>query len=484
MEGTEQKQTKPSLEQQVAAWSAERSEIAALAATAEGISIAGHADGPKAGREVVHNTLMPIWRRRCAIQSREKELLEIPKQITEQIKRTAADLAAPLLAAEDRLRKDRDAYDAEQERIKAEAKEAERLRVQARVEAMVSAGVAPDIQKATHLTDEQFVALIEEGKAEQIKRNRAVEVAQELTSLGDDCTDAEAYDLTTDQAEHRLTVARKAFADREEAARIKREEEAAAQKKIDDAAEEKRLAEQAEADRKRNEEIEKERAARVKLELGSRRSMELATLGLFVTLQECSEWTEEAFTAAMKDATDAKTLRDGEEQKLREQIAQEERARLEAQRTQQARFDRAVERCRILALLGEYEQPDNIADISEDTFQEKVGVATIAKQKRDAETARQLLAEQERQEAERQAKERADEQERQEAASRERELQEAIRPQREAVAKWAQAALDAMPSTPDIDDPDILRAMRDHVERARLALLDLRDRMTQEPADG
>ena len=135
-------------------------------------------------------------------------------------------------------------------------------------------------------------------------------------------------------------------------------------------------------------------------------------------------------------------------------------------------------------MLGEYEQPDNIADISEDTFQEKVGVATIAKQKRDAETARQLLAEQERQEAERQAKERADEQERQEAAARERERQEALRPQREAVAKWAQTALDAMPSTPDIDDPDILRAMRDHVERARLALLDLRDRMAQEPADG
>ena len=393
---TEQEQTKLSLEQQVATWSSERAEIAALAATAEGVTIAGHANGPKAGREAVHNTLMPIWRRRCAIDNREKELLEIPKQLSEQIKRTASELSAPLLAAEDRLRKDRDAYDAEQERIKAEAKETELLRVQARVEAMVSAGVTPDIQKATHLTDEQFAALIEECKAEKAKRLRAVEVAQELTNLGDDCTDAESYALTIDQAEYRLSVARKAFADREETARIKRDEEA---------------------------------------------------------------------------------------QRLHDQIAQEENDRQAAQRAQQDRFDQAVERCRILALLGEYEQPDNISDISESAFQEKVDTATIVKQKRDAETTRQLLAEQEHQEAKRQAQERADEQERQESAARERERQEVLRPQREAVAEWSQAALDTMPSTPDIDDPDILRAMRDHVERARLALLDLRNRMNQEPAN-
>ena len=51
------------------------------------------------------------------------------------------------------------------------------------------------------------------------------------------------------------------------------------------------------------------------------------------------------------------------------------------------------------------------------------------------------------------------------------------------MSAWAQSALDAMPSTPNIEDPDILRAMRDHVERARMALLDLRERMSAEPTN-
>ena len=72
---------------------------------------------------------------------------------------------------------------------------------------------------------------------------------------------------------------------------------------------------------------------------------------------------------------------------------------------------------------------------------------------------------------------------RQEEARLERERQESLRPQREAVADWAQAALDAMPSTPKIEDPDIMDAMRRHVERARMALLDLRERMTAEPTN-
>ena len=52
-----------------------------------------------------------------------------------------------------------------------------------------------------------------------------------------------------------------------------------------------------------------------------------------------------------------------------------------------------------------------------------------------------------------------------------------------AIRPLAQAALDAMPSTPNIEDPDLLRTMRNHVERARLALLDLRERMSAEPTN-
>ena len=52
-----------------------------------------------------------------------------------------------------------------------------------------------------------------------------------------------------------------------------------------------------------------------------------------------------------------------------------------------------------------------------------------------------------------------------------------------AIRPLAQEALDAMPSTPKIEDPDILDAMRRHVERARMALLDLRGRMSEDPTN-
>jgi hypothetical protein len=94
--------TKPSLEQQVAEWSAERAEIAELVKSAEGVTIAGHVDGPKAGRDKVHDTLMPIWRKNVALEKREKELLEIPKALTAKIKSTRQELSAPLTEVENR----------------------------------------------------------------------------------------------------------------------------------------------------------------------------------------------------------------------------------------------------------------------------------------------------------------------------------------------------------------------------------------------
>jgi len=153
-----EKNEKPSIEQQVAEWSAERAEIATLVATAEGVTVAGHADGPKAGREKVHDTLMPIWRRRCAIDNREKELLEIPKQITKRIKDVAAELSAPLLAVENRLRADRDAYDAEQARIAQEAADTKRHIAEERRAVMGKYCIVPALSLVDGATPEEWSA--------------------------------------------------------------------------------------------------------------------------------------------------------------------------------------------------------------------------------------------------------------------------------------------------------------------------------------
>lgn len=393
-----------SIETQVAAWSAERAEIAALAATADGVSVAGHAEGPKAGREAVHNTLMPIWKRRRAIDNREKELLEVPKQITAQIKKTAAELSAPLLAAEDRLRKDRDAYDAEQDRIKAQAAEAAKIKRQERINASVAVGIVPNLDQIDNATDEEWDTLIAEATAAQEAQKRAASISATLTALEDLCTPEEAAELTDAQAEHRIAVAQKAKNDRDEAERIKHEEGAAEQKRIADEAEAQRVAEQAEADRKRNEEIEIERAARAKLERGAERSRELALLGTYTDLQECAEWTVDQYAEAFAAAKEAKVTRD------------QEAAKQKAEAEQQAAELRRMQ---------------------------------------DAEAARKK-ADEDAQEAARKAQEAKDKAEREDAEQKaEATRLEALKPDIEKAQAWFEACKAAIPAIPDISDPTI-----------------------------
>lgn len=405
-----------SIEQQVAEWSATDAVLIAAVEATKGVTVAGHAEGPKKGREAVHKCLMELVDLRAPIEKRRQELKRPILDLGNLVDSEAKRLTAILTPREAELRTDRDAYDAiEKKRIEDE-KEAERMRIQKRVESMVSAGLTPDIKKATHFSDELFDAMIEDGKAEQTKRNRAAQVAQELTSLGDDCTDAEAYGLTTEQAEHRLTVARKAFADREEAARIKREEEAAEQKRIADEAEAKRKADQEEADRKRNEEIEKERAARAKLEVGSRRSMELAALGSIVAMDECAEWTDEVYAAALNAATDAKVLRDEESRKQREKADQQA---AELRRMQEAE-------------------------------------------------AQRIKAENDAKEAARIAQEAKDKEEREETERKEEQARaEALKPDIEKAQAWFEQARESIPVVPQIADQKIAAGL----QSARKAIL-------------
>lgn len=311
-----EKNEKPSIEQQVAEWSAERAGIATLVATAEGVTVAGHADGPKAGREKVHDTLMPIWRRRCAIDNREKELLEIPKQITKRIKDVAAELSAPLLAVENRLRADRDAYDAEQARIAQEAADAKRRIVEDRLAVMAKFGIAPNLSLVDGATPEEWSAKVAEWEVAAEAAWKAEAIAKE----------AERVRLEAEAAE----AARKAEEERIERERLEAERKAEAD----------RLEAEREAERT------KERAERERMEKAAQRMRELATVGSLLTLDECAAMDDVIFAAALASATAVHAEAQRKADEIRQENARLQReaeARAEADRIEAQRKEREAQ---------------------------------------------------------------------------------------------------------------------------------------------
>lgn len=417
--------TKPEpIEMQLEKWSATRAEIATLAATADGVTVNGHADGPKAGRDAVHNVLMPIWRKRCEIDARAKQLLEIPKEITAQIKKTAQELSAPLLAAEDRLRKDRDDYDAEQERIKAVAAEAAKAKRQQRINESVAVGIAPNLDEIDNSSDEEWNELVAHARAAHELRQRAISISSTLFALGDPCTEEEAAILTDEQAEHRIAVARKAQHDRDEAERLRIEAEAEAERK--------RIADQAEADR----------LERVRLESVAQRVRTLAGMGGEYSFADVEAMDDDAFCAAKIALQDAADRR--EEQRKREALG--------------------MERARILSALGDHAStPDELAALTIEQFSELHGQAKSAKDQRDQETAQRLKDEQDRQDAQRVAREAQE-------AEAERLKAEALKPQKDAVRVWAESIRAAIGDIPEsVTDDGLrnrLRMARNHIDDA------------------
>lgn len=398
----------------------------------------------KAAAKSIDEKRREVKRARCLAESICDAEREEAMRTNQRWLNLKGDIAKRLKAVEIHLDTQFELHKNEMERLERVRQEAIRAARQKRLDGAKEAEADVTLEMVETMPDDEWSAMLDAAVIVRDARRRNKAISERLTELGDPCSIEEAAELTDDQAAYRIERATDDKRARDERARIEEEE------------------------RKENERKERER-----LEEVARRVRELADIGVFSTFDT---------VAAMTDAEYAGELQQARDKRDQEAEAQRERQRQQAE--QQARFDRGVERCRILARLGNYEhQPDDIADLDAEAFAALEQKATDAKAERDAETARLLKEEQDRQEAQRQAQERADEQERQEAASRERGRQEAIRPQREAVAKWAQAALDAMPSTPDIDDPDILRAMRGHVERARLALLGLREWMSAEPTN-
>lgn len=330
---------------------------------------------------------------------------------------------------EDHLERQVSAHTSEVARIAREAETARQAKIQTRLDAMSAAGIPVDLVRAAEMDDATWSDYLAAALDAKAKLDAATKIADELTALGDDCTAGEALQLTDEQAEHRLAVARKADHDLKEAARIKAEEE------------------QAEKDRAAAE----EKATRERLERGYRRGRELALLGSTGhEVEPLADMTEEAFAVALETARQEKADRDT---KIAEERRIQDEKDAELARLKKAEADR-LERERLA--LEEREREAKAADKAE------------------------ADAKAEREEAERGIVSGSPVIE---IPDDESALVRGIcsthdhEPEREQIAAWARAVLDGMPSTPAIVDPSLADRMVATVDGVRESLLALEQAM-------
>jgi hypothetical protein len=285
----------PSLETQVAEWSATESALREAVEATKGITVAEHAEGPKKGREAVHSAMMVLAVHRTSIEVRRKELkapiLALGTLVDSEAKRLTA-ITAP---REAELRADRDAYDAEQAKIAA-AVQAEKDRLaalaaeqaskalQAKIDRVASLGGAPNLAQLQLITDDAFDVLCSE-----LAEVQAAKIAREAQEK----------------------------ADREEAERIARE-----QREAKEAEERRAQAEQREkdaAERKRLLDIEDARLEKERAELRKEREA-----------QEAERRRLDAEADKIRRDKEAEESRVRREQERKEAEAEAERERIEA----------------------------------------------------------------------------------------------------------------------------------------------------------
>lgn len=319
-------ETPKPIETQVAEWSATESVLREAVEATKGITVAANAESPKKGRDAVHASMMILANHRASIEKRRVELKAPILALGRLVDSEAKRLTEIIEPREIEMRKDRDAYDAEQKRIEAEAKaEADRIEaekkairaaaLQKRVEQVVALGCVPSLDWLDVATDDAFAAQIAELEAAKAKRDEEARIAAEAK--------AEADRLEAE----RIATERKA---QEEAAEAKRKAdaaEAAERKRLQDIEDARRAAEQAEIDRARAE-LE---TARIKL----------------------AKEKEEADAA--EAARQQKIQREADEKKEAERIAAQKAE--DARRAEQDRIE-AEERAKVRTAEIEAEKPD------------------------------------------------------------------------------------------------------------------------------
>jgi hypothetical protein len=186
----------------------------------------------RAGREQAHNAAMELLKARTAIEKVSKMARDDANKFSKAVIAEEDRLIAITAAEEKRLFAVRDAWDAEQERIRKEKAEAEERRVAAirqRIEDISSAPLNVAGKSATEIAVEihRVEAIVVDESFEEFQPHAANAVAASLAKL------RELYDAAVIQAE----AAAKLAAERAELDRIRADAEVAlaAQRAIDEA---------------------------------------------------------------------------------------------------------------------------------------------------------------------------------------------------------------------------------------------------------
>lgn len=343
---TTQLATLPPVERAIAALSFEtvRAEVSKLATQYADITAISN----KAGRDQAHAAAMTLKNRRVEIQRRAKEVREDAVAFQKAVIAKGDELAALIEPEEQRLLALRDAWDAEQERIKREAAEAEQRRKQAheakiadiRAAAPAAAGLpSGEILKYVTAVEEADVT---ESSFEEYATAAARAKAETLDKLRAMLAEAEAREAeqVRIKAEQEAEAARLA-AEREDLARLRAEAEA--RRKEEErkaaearAAEEARLAaERAEIAKQREEQEAKARAERAELE---RQAAELRAQ------QEAVRKQQEAAAAEAKRLEDERIAAERRAAEEKDRAAREEAARVEAKRQAKEREAQRIAR--------------------------------------------------------------------------------------------------------------------------------------------
>lgn len=311
-----EKNEKPSIEQQVAEWSATDAALREAVEATEGLTIAGHVDGPKAGYKAVEAARKYLKGYRVGIENRRKELkapiLDLGRKVDEEAKR----LTAIVEPRELELDKDSAAYEAEQARIAQEAADSKRRIVEDRLAVMAKYGITPNLSLVDDATPEEWDEKVAEWEVAAEEQRKAEAIAKE----------AERVRLEAEAAE----AARKAEEERAERERLEAERKAEAD----------RLEAEREAERA------KERAERERLEKAAQKMRELAAVGSLLTLDECAAMDDVMFAAALASATAAHAEAQRKADEIRQENARLQReaeARAEADRIEAQRKEREAQ---------------------------------------------------------------------------------------------------------------------------------------------
>ena len=336
---TTQLATLPPVERAIAALSFEtvRAEVSKLATQYADITAISN----KAGRDQAHAAAMTLKNRRVEIQRRAKEVREDAVAFQKAVIAKGDELAALIEPEEQRLLSLRDAWDAEQERIKREAAEAEQRRKQgheakiADIRSVVvdSSGKSAlclqhiisglEMEDVSEASFEEYAPVASRAKAETLDKLRAMKAEAEAR-------EAEQARIKAEQE----AEAKRLAAEREELARLRAEAEARRKEEEAKAAEARaaeaaRLAaERAEIAKQREEQEAKARAERAELE---RQAAELRA-------------QQEAAAAEAKRLEGERIAAERRAAEEKERAAREEAARVEAKRQAKEREAQRISR--------------------------------------------------------------------------------------------------------------------------------------------